>query len=121
MQTLLPSSHDRNDAYLSLLVTTQLEVLASLDGQHSLGSAVGLHTLKPQHNFLCSLSLFTENGLRLTTVPTLLSVISSLTLCIEGILSLLVLGDFVELVLLTLLAEGSAGLRQTLTTTKDDE
>lgn len=48
---------DINDAYLSLLVTTQLEVLASLDGQHSLGSAIRLHTLEPQHNFLCSLSL----------------------------------------------------------------
>lgn len=46
-----------NDSYLSLLVTTQLKVLASLDGQHSLGSAVGLHTLKPQHNFLCCLGL----------------------------------------------------------------
>lgn len=45
------------NAYLSLLVTTQLKVLASLDGQHSLGSAVGLHTLKSQHNLLCSLSL----------------------------------------------------------------
>lgn len=42
---------------LSLLVTSQLEVLASLDGQHSLGPAVGLHTLQPQYNFLCSLSL----------------------------------------------------------------
>lgn len=42
---------------LSLLVTTQLKVLASLDGQHSLGPAVGLHTLQPQHNFLCSLGL----------------------------------------------------------------
>ncbi len=54
MQTSL---HENNDAYLSLLVTTQLEVLASLDGQHSLGSAVGLHALQPQHNFLCGLSL----------------------------------------------------------------
>lgn len=51
---------DSNDAYLSLLVTTQLEVLASLDGQHSLGSTVGLHTLKPQHNLLCSLSLYRQ-------------------------------------------------------------
>lgn len=49
-----------NDTYLSLLVTAQLEVLASLDGQHSLGSAVGLHALKPQHNLLCCLSLKRE-------------------------------------------------------------
>lgn len=54
----LNNGHDRKqDSYLSLLVTTQLEVLASLDGQHSLGSAVGLHTLEPQDNFLCSFSL----------------------------------------------------------------
>ena len=33
------------------------------------------------------------------------------TLCVEGILSLLVLGNFVGLVLLALLAEGPAGLR----------
>lgn len=105
------TQRDNNDAYLSLLVTTQLEVLASLDGQHSLGSAVGLHTLKPQHNFLCSLRLFAENGLSLTTITTLLSVVSPLTLCVEGILSLLVLGNFVRLVLLALLAVGPAGLR----------
>lgn len=48
-------------SYLSLLVTTQLEVLASLDGQHSLGSAVGLNTLEPQDNFLCSFCLKTRN------------------------------------------------------------
>lgn len=45
------------DSYLSLLVTTQFEVLASLDGQHSLGSAVGFHTLEPQNDFLCRFSL----------------------------------------------------------------
>lgn len=49
------------NSYLSLFVTTQLEVLASLDCQHSLGSAVRLHTLEPQDNFLCSFSLRTEN------------------------------------------------------------
>lgn len=94
----------KNNSYLSLLVTTQLEVLASLDGQHSLGSAVGLHTLEPQDNFLCSFSLrtrwiefinprsgslpshkevssylFPENRLRLTPVAALLSVVSPLT------------------------------------------
>ena len=54
--------HKQNtNAYLSLLVTSQLEVLASLDGQHSLGSAVGLHALQPQHNLLRGLSLYTQH------------------------------------------------------------
>lgn len=78
--------------------------------------------------------LLPKDGLSLTTIPTLLSVVSPLTckktqlsyqlgygsdtlaagtlltLSIEGILSLLVLGNFVGLVLLALLAVGSAGL-----------
>lgn len=77
--------------------------------------------------------LLPKDRLSLTTVPTLLSVVSPLTckrvrlsyqltttdtltagtlltLSIEGILSLLVLGNFVGLVLLALLAVGSAGL-----------
>lgn len=94
------------NAYLSLLVTTQLKVLASLDGEHPLGSAVGLDALKPQHNLLCSLGLkrhhslrlihthrgaehdrprepytylFAEDGLGLSTITGLLSVVSPLT------------------------------------------
>lgn len=43
--------------YLSLLVSSQLKVLAPLNRQHPLGPAVGLHTLQPQHNLLCGLSL----------------------------------------------------------------
>lgn len=78
--------------------------------------------------------LFPENRLRLTPVPALLPVVSPLTftrtfqshdtslshthdtneglftLSIEGILSLLVLGNFVRLVLLALFAVGPAGL-----------
>lgn len=143
-------------------------MLASLDGQHSLGSAVGLHTLKPQHNFLCGFSLKKNNNIWLTLIsqcctcyqvkqqyntqhtffrkmgfvwpPYPLCFLSYLllpaehiqfnylwyssfitdrpfingglfTLCIEGILSLLVLGNFVGLVLLALLAVRPAGLR----------
>lgn len=58
--TNIAEQHDLNESYLSLLVTTQLKVLASLDGQHSLGSTVGLHALKPQDNLLCSLGLKTH-------------------------------------------------------------
>lgn len=92
--------------------------------------------------------LLSENRLRLTTIPALLSVVSPLTcrtctvqlpviqliyhtealtirglftLCIEGILSLLVLGNFVGLVLLALLAVGSAGLRHVHLDNKDDK
>lgn len=43
--------------YLSLLVSSQLKVLAPLNRQHPLGPAVGLHALQPQHNFLCGLGL----------------------------------------------------------------
>lgn len=84
--------------------------------------------------------LLSENRLGLTTIPALLSVVSPLTcrtqrevqfrviiqisphtcphvsyrlftLSVEGVLSLLVLGNFVGLVLLALLAVGPAGLR----------
>lgn len=107
----LTHSLELDDLALSLLVTSQLKVLASLDGHHSLGPAVGLHTLQPQHNLLCGLGLFAENRLGLSTVTGLFSVISPLTLCVEGILSLLVLGNFVKLVSLALLAVGPACLR----------
>ena len=100
-----------DDLALSLLVTTQLKVLASFDGQHSLGSAVGLHTLKPQHNLLCSLGLFTENRLCLTAITGLLPVVSPFTLSVDRILALLVLGHLVRLMLLALLAVSPAGLR----------
>merc|ERR1719244_2287490 len=93
-----------DDLALPLLVTSQLKVLARLDGQHALGSAVGVHTLQPQHNLLGGLCLLPEDGLGLSTISTLLPVVSPLTLCIEGVLALLVLGHFVWGVLLALLA-----------------
>lgn len=43
------------------------------------------------------------------------------TLCVEGILPLLVLGNFVGLVLLALLAVGSAGLRHIHLDNQDDK
>lgn len=45
------------------------------------------------------------------TISALIQSEGLVTLCIEGILSLLVLGNFVGLVLLALLAESPAGLR----------
>ncbi|EGW10898.1 hypothetical protein I79_022709 [Cricetulus griseus] len=55
-------------------------MLASLNSQHSLRPAVGLNTLKPQHNLLCSFSLFSENRLSLPTIATLFRIITLLSL-----------------------------------------
>jgi hypothetical protein len=96
---------------LLLLVTAELEVLAPLDGQLLAHLALGAFHL--QYNLLGRLGLFVENGLRLTTVALLLSVVSPLALGKQGILSLLVLRDLVQRVLAALLslAERSSLLR----------
>ena len=78
-------------------------MLASLNCQHSLRSVVGLNILKPQHNLLCSVSLFLENRLNLSTIATQLPVITPLPLCIQRLLALLVLCCIVGLMLATLL------------------
>lgn len=54
-----------NHLTLLLLVTTQFEVLASLDGQLLLRPAAG--AFHPEDDFLCGFGLFPEDGLRLTT------------------------------------------------------
>lgn len=87
---------------LLLLVTTQLEVLTSLQGQLSLGLA--LNTLQSQDNLFRGLSLLVENGLGLTTETRLLTVVSSLTLSEQRSLTSLVLGDLVLCVLTALLS-----------------
>ena len=86
-------------------------MLASLNSQHPLRSAVGLHTFQSQHNLLCSFRLFAENRLSLPTIATLFPVITPLSLGIQRIFALLVLCHFVELVLATFLAECPAGFR----------
>lgn len=86
-------------------------MLASLNGQHPLGSAVGLHTFQPQHDLLCGFGLLPENWLRLPTVATALPIIAPLPLGIQGILALLILGHFVRLMLSTLLTVSSSGFR----------
>ena len=65
---------------LSLLIASQLKMLASLNSQHSLQSTVGINTFKPQYNLLCSFSLFMENRLSLPTIATLFPVITPLSL-----------------------------------------
>lgn len=96
---------------LSLFISSQLKMLASLNSQHSLRSAVGLNAFQPQHNLLCSFSLFPENWFSLPTIATLLPVITPLSLGIQWILALLVLCHFVGLVLAALLTESPAGFR----------
>ena len=86
-------------------------MLASLNIQYSLRSAVGLNTFKPQNNLLCGFSLFPENRLSLPTIATLLPVITPLSLGIKRIFAFLLLGNFVGLELAILLAESLVGFR----------
>lgn len=64
---------ENQSSTLGLLVTTQLEVLATLQGQLQLGLA--LRALETQDNLLGGLGLLVEDGLRLTTVSGLLAVL----------------------------------------------
>jgi hypothetical protein len=95
---------------LGLLVTTELEVLASLKGELCLGLAGS--ALKTEHNLLGGLRPLVEDGLGLTSVTGLLTVVTTLTLSEQRSLASLVLGDLVLGVLLAVLAlaVGTAGL-----------
>merc|ERR1712107_213133 len=94
---------------LGLGVSTQLEVLSSLNGDLVvLLASVALHL---QHDLLGGLGLLVEHRLGLTTKTRLLSIITSLTLSPKTFLALLVLGDLLGSVLLASLAEGVALLR----------
>lgn len=68
-----------------------VQMLTSLNGQHSLRSAVGLNAFKPQDNLLCSFSLFAENWLSLPTITTLLPVITQPSLHVQRVFALLLL------------------------------
>ncbi len=87
---------------LLLLVSTKLEVLASLKSKLHLDLA--LDTLESQNHLLGGLGLLVENLLGLTSVTGLLSVVSSLTLSVQRSLTGLVLGHLVLGVLSALLA-----------------
>ena len=84
----------------NLLLLTNIEVLASL--QSMLMNHFAVVTLKLEDNLLCGLGLLVEDRLGLTTKTLLLSVVTSLTLSLEGSLTNLVLGDLVLLVRLAL-------------------
>lgn len=77
-------------------------MLASL--QQQLRAGLAYHALQTQHNLLRGLGLLVENGLGLTTVTLLLTVVSALTLGKQRRLAGLVLRHLVLRVLAALLA-----------------
>lgn len=79
---------------LSLLLVAELEMLASLDYALLLNFADC--TFQAKHDFLSGLSLFVEYRLCLSSETSLLHVIASLPLRVEGVLPFLVLGYLVE-------------------------
>lgn len=87
---------------LGLLVTTKLEVLATLQCQLCLRLA--RCAFQSQHNLLCGLCLLVENGFCLTTITGLFSIITTLSLSEQRSLSSLVLSDLVLGVLSAILA-----------------
>jgi len=95
---------------LGLLVTTKFEVLATLERELHLVLADS--ALETQDNLLGGLGLLVKDGLGLTTITGLLTVVTSLTLGEEGSLTSLVLSNLVRGVLLAglALAIGVAGL-----------
>ena len=74
---------------LSLLISSQFRMPAPLNGQHPLGSVIGLNTFKPPHNLLCGFNLLPENRLCLPTVATLLPIIAPCPLGVQGSLPFL--------------------------------
>lgn len=78
---------------LLFLLATQLEVLGTLQAKLSLGLA--LNALQTKNNLLSGLSLLVENGLGLSTVTFLFTVVSSLTLGVVTGLTSFVLGNLV--------------------------
>jgi hypothetical protein len=98
-----------DDLAAGLLLTSKLEVLASLDGQ--LNSVLAVDAFHTEHNLLGGLGLLTEDRLGLTSEARLLSVVTATTLGKTRLLALLVLRDLVVGVLATLAwAESTAGL-----------
>ena len=82
--------------------THQFEVLGSLERELHLVLADG--ALETEDNLLGGLCLLVEHRLGLTTETGLLPVVTTLTLSVDGVLTLLVLGHLVRSVLTALLA-----------------
>ena len=86
-------------------------MLAPLDGM--LRDMFASLALQPQNNFLSGFSLLVEDRLSLTTITGLFPIVTTFPLSGDTVLTLLVLGNFVECVLLAflVLAVGLLGLR----------
>lgn len=99
------------DTTLGLLITTKFERLAALQDELMLMLANG--TFQTQDNLFGSLGLLVENGLSLTTITGLLTIVTTLTLSEDGGFTGLVLGDLVGSVTTTLLTstKGLTSLR----------
>jgi hypothetical protein len=93
-----------NHLSFSLLVTTQFEVLASLDDQKLLLLRLG--AFETEHNLFGCFSLLVEDWFCLTTISRLFSVVTTLTLSVQGSLTSFVLGDLEGGVLVHRLGEG---------------
>jgi len=98
-----------NHLSFSLLVTTQFEVLASLDDQKLLLLRLG--AFETEHNLFGCFGLLVEDGFCLTTISRLFSVVTTLTLSVQGSLTSFVLGDFEGGVLVHRLGEGLSCFR----------
>lgn len=79
---------------LGLLLIAQLKMLAALDD--ALMLIVALDAFETEHNLFRRFRLFVENGFRLSTKPSLLHVVTSLSLGEQRVFALLVLGHFVQ-------------------------
>ena len=96
------------DHTLGLLLFTEDESSASLD--HLERFCLRLSAFELEHDLLGVLCLLPEDWFGLTSESLLLHIISSLSLGNEGILTFLILRDFVHCVLLRLPAVGSLSL-----------
>jgi len=72
-------------------------VLATLQSALELVTASG--ALKTKNHLLCGLCLLVEHGLSLTTETLLFAIVTTLTLGVDGVLTLLVLRDLMKGVL----------------------
>ena len=90
---------------LALLLSSQLEMFGSLDGDLVLPLAC--RALEPQDQLLGGLCLLPQDGLGLTSETLLLTIVPTPTLGLLGLSGLLVLG---HLELVVLVAPGTVGV-----------
>jgi len=105
------SSLELEHLSLLLLLASELEMLATLDGHLVLALAIG--ALQTEDDLLGGLGLLSEDGLGLSSVSLLLAIVTPLALGLERVLAFLVLRHLVQRVLSAFGrgAEGTAGLR----------